>query len=384
MKFEFSTVPKIIFGQGIFNSIGDLAKDFGIQILVVSGAPADLTSKLLNLLSLDEKKNPIIKIHSEPTVDGVRDSLELARQISPDVIIGLGGGSTIDTAKVFSALLTNPGDITDYLEVVGKNKPLTHPSRPLIAIPTTAGTGSEVTRNAVISSAEYKIKVSLRSDFLFPRTALIDPELTISLPPQITAFTGLDALTQLIEAFTSNNSNPITDSLCKEGISRISRSFYNVYNSGSEIESREDMAIGALFSGISLANAKLGAVHGLAGPIGGEISAHHGAICASLLANVMEANISALSSLSQYHSILDRYSLIGQLLNGNHSASAQEGVEWVRTFCLYAGIQSLSGLGLTETKFPVIIEKAIKSSSMKGNPITLSESELRSILQRSF
>jgi alcohol dehydrogenase class IV len=281
-------------------------------------------------------------------------------------------------------MLTNPGDITEYMEVIGSNKPFTVSSLPLIAIPTTAGTGSEVTRNAVIGSPGYQVKVSLRSPFLLPRIALIDPELTISLPPSITAYTGLDALTQLIEAYTCQNPNPITDCLCKEGIQRIAHSIYQAYDKGTEIKAREDLSLGALFSGIALANAKLGAVHGFAAPIGGEINAHHGAICASLLANVMEANISVLTFQSAGYQALERYETIGKLLTGDPNATIYHGIEWIRAFCSHAGIKSLSSLGLTEAQFPSIIEKAQKASSMKGNPITLSEAELRNILQKSL
>jgi alcohol dehydrogenase class IV len=336
------------------------------------------------LLNLSEANCSLIKIDNEPTVTVVREVVEFARKISTNLVIGIGGGSALDTAKSTAALLTNLGDVTDYLQVAGLNKPLIHPSLPLIAIPTTSGTGSEVTRNAVIGYPLHHVKVSLRSHHLLPRIALVDPELTISVPPCITAITGLDALTQLIEPFTSNSPNPLTDAICLEGIRRIAHSLSQAYTDGKDLHAREDMSLASLFSGLALANAKLGAVHGLAGPIGGQIPAPHGAICASLLPHVMAANISALTDRFPDHPALERYAMVGRLLSGNPDANAETAIQWVQNFCLHAKIQSLSTFGLTESHFSTIIEKSLKASSMKGNPITLTENELRNILQRSL
>ena len=384
MEFEFSTAAKIIFGNGKLNSISALIEEHSPRVLIVSGAPEEISDRLLNQLDLQGVNFTFIKIDQEPTVDVVREVVELARVELTNLLIGIGGGSALDTAKATAALLTNPGDITDYLEVIGLNKPLNNPSLPLIAIPTTSGTGSEVTRNAVIGSPEHQVKVSLRSPHLLPRIALVDPELTISVPPSITAITGLDALTQLIEPFTCSSPNPLTDAFCQEGIQCIAHSFFKAYDDGSNLRAREDMSLASLFSGFALANAKLGAVHGLAGPIGGEIPAHHGAICASLLPNVMEANISALIHRYPSNPTLERYAKVGKLLSGNPAATTETAVQWIRTFCQHAKIQPLSSFGLNESHFSKIIEKALKASSMKGNPITLIEDELRNILQRSL
>ena len=312
------------------------------------------------------------------------DFIDLARQKSTKLLIGIGGGSAMDTAKTIAALVTNPGDVIDYLEVIGQNKPLNTPALPIVAIPTTAGTGSEVTRNAVIGSLAHHVKVSLRSPYLLPRVALIDPELTLTVPPDVTAFTGLDALTQLIEPFTCNTPNPLTDALCREGILHIARSFTRAYDVGSNLQAREDMSLASFFSGLALANAKLGAVHGLAGSIGGEISAHHGVICARLLPEVMEANVNALNMRAACHPALVKYGEIGKLLTGNLEATVEHAIQWVRDISVHMKIPPLSAFGLSEAQFPKIIENALKASSMKGNPITLSETELRNILQRSL
>lgn len=384
MQFEFSTVAKIVFGAGMLNSIGALLEQYGARVLIVSGAPEELSNRLLNQLNIVGVYCSLIKIEHEPTVVVVREVVDLARKSVPSLIIGIGGGSALDTSKAIAALLTNPGDITEYLEVIGANKPLINPSLPLIAIPTTSGTGSEVTKNAVIGSPEHNIKVSLRSPYLLPQIALVDPELTISVPPSITATTGLDALTQLIEPFTCSSPNPLTDVLCLEGIHCVARSLWQAYDDGSNLNAREDMSLASLFSGLALANAKLGAVHGLAGPIGGEIPAQHAAICASLLPKVMSTNISALTNRSPGHPALERYAKIAKLLSGDPAAEADTVVHWVQAFCQHADIQTLSSFGLTESHFSKIIEKSFKASSMKGNAIILTEAELRNILQRSL
>lgn len=384
MQFEFSTPTRIIFGSGKLDSIGSLVTNFGERVLVISGAPAAISSRLIGLLEQVEITYSSVQVGNEPTVDDIRSILDIARQTPIDVIIGIGGGSALDVSKAISALLTNPGDISDYLEVIGTNKPLINPSVPLITIPTTAGTGAEVTRNAVIGSPAHHVKVSLRSPHLLPRIALVDPVLTLTLLPLITATTGLDALTQLIEPFTCISPNPLTDALCVEAIQRVANSLYKAFDHGDNLAAREDMSLAAMFSGLALANARLGAVHGLAGPIGGEIPAPHGSICAALLPHVMSANISALQARSPEHPALEHYSVISRLLSDDPSASVEAGIQWVKGFCAHAGVHPLSSYGMTEALFPKIIDKAYKSSSMKGNALTLSVSELRTILQMSL
>jgi alcohol dehydrogenase class IV len=264
MQFEFSTATKILFGPGRLNSIGKIANEFGKKALIVSGCPKAISGRLVNLLEAHEITCSYVKIDHEPTIDRIRELVDFAQKTSPDMLIAIGGGSALDSAKATAVLLSNPGDITDYLEVIGLNKPLVNPSIPLISIPTTSGTGSEVTRNAVLGSPTHQSKVSLRSPYLLPKLALVDPELILSVPPLITAYTGLDTLTQLIEPYTSNLSNPLTDSLCIEGIQRVSKSLFQAYDHGNDIQAREDMSLASLFSGLALANSRLGAVHGMA------------------------------------------------------------------------------------------------------------------------
>jgi len=381
MQFEFSTASRIIFGPGKLNSIGGLVREFGHKALIVSGSPQAISDRLINLLEAADINHSFVRVKTEPTIDAITELVGECQRAKPAVLIGIGGGSAIDSVKATAALVTNPGDITDYLEVIGRNQPLRNPALPVIAIPTTAGTGSEVTRNAVLGSSAQHIKVSLRSPYLLPRFALVDPELTISVPPATTASTGLDALTQLIEPFTSNIPNPITDALCREGIRRISHSFFTAFDLGSDPNARQDMSLASLLSGLAMANSRLGAVHGLAGPLGGEISAPHGAICACLLPYVMVTNLAALKERAPGHPALERYQVIAELLSGEAGVSAETGIAWIRDFRRHTHVLQLSAFGLNETQFERIIEKALISSSMKGNPITLSEVELRSILQ---
>lgn len=384
MQFEFATAIKIIFGPGRLNTIGNLVREYGKKAYIVSGCPKEISDRLISLLEAQEIASSFIKINQEPTIDSIRELVDLARGSSSDLVIGIGGGSALDSAKAIAALLSNPGDVTDYLEVIGLNKPLANPSVPLIAIPTTAGTGSEVTRNAVIGSPHDQVKVSLRSPYLLPRIALVDPELTLHVPPAVTASTGLDTLTQLIEPFTCNQPNPLIDALCREGIQRVAHSIFMAYDNGNDLHAREDMALASLFSGLALANARLGAVHGLAGPLGGEIDAPHGAICACLLPIVMETNLAAMIDRAADNPVLERYATIGKILSGDPAATADTGIQWVVNFCKVAKIRPLSEYGLSEAKFEIILENALKSSSMKGNPITLSKVELRNILQKSL
>jgi alcohol dehydrogenase class IV len=384
MQFEFSTASKIIFGSGMFTSVGEIVKRLGKKTLIVCGAPQYLLTKLKKLLDEESIVYTIYHTAGEPTINSIQDTLATIGQTTYASIIGIGGGSAIDTAKTISAMLTNPGDLTEYLEVIGFNKPLKFPTLPLIAIPTTAGTGSEVTKNAVIGIPTHRVKVSLRSDYLLPKISLIDPELTLSLPKNHTATTGLDALTQLIEAYTCLNPSPMIDPICIEGITRAARSFIKAYDDGDDLIARENMSLASLFSGIALANVKLGVVHGLAGVIGDITNAPHGAICASLLSTAMTVNITAIRNRMPNHPVLERYTKVGKVLTNDPSATAENASLWVRNFCHHVKIQPLKSLGLAESDFDDLIERTQQSSSMKGNPIILFNDEIRTILQNSM
>ena len=380
MNFELSTPQKIIFGAGRLNKLGQLVKPFGSHALVLSGLDQTKTSFLVDLLSQENIQSSIHPVTGEPTDDSINAAVDLARKRKVEFVIGFGGGSALDTAKAVAILSTNPGELSDYLEVIGRGLPLTQPGIPFIAIPTTAGTGSESTKNAVIQVLQKKTKVSLRSDRMLAKLALIDPDLTISLPPRITADTGLDALTQVIEPYVCNNPNPVTDSFCREGMQRASKSLRKSFTDGNDREARSDMCIASLMGGLALANARLGAVHGFAGPIGGMFAAPHGAVCARLLPFTMEMNIRALEERDAANPALERYRQIASYLTGDLDALPLAGVEWVYKLCQDLQVAPLATFGVSREYIPEIVEKASQASSMKGNPLELTREELTEIL----
>jgi alcohol dehydrogenase class IV len=319
-------------------------------------------------------------VTGEPTVELARTGIVAAREHGADVVAAIGGGSVIDTAKSIAMLLGNGGDPLDYLEVVGSGRPITRPAAPCVAVPTTAGTGAEVTANAVLASPDHGIKASLRSPLMIPRVAVVDPGLTVSCPPPVTAASGLDALTQCLEPFVSVRANPLTDGLAREGLRRAGAGLRAAYTDGSDLAAREDMAICSLLGGIALANAKLGAVHGLAGVIGGTAHVPHGLACAALLAPVTEANVRALRSAPPGHPALDRYAEAARLITGNPSASIADGLTWIRETVSLLGVPRLAESGIGPQDAGDIAAKAARSSSMQGNPVPLDHSDLRAIL----
>jgi alcohol dehydrogenase class IV len=384
MRFEFSTARRVLFGPGVSREAGALARAFGNRALVVTGRDTARAQFLTSLLRENQVSSLLFPVAGEPSVDTVRQGAALARTENCRLIISLGGGSALDAGKAIAAMLANPGDVLDYLEVIGGGKSLGKPSAPFIAVPTTAGTGTEVTRNAVLASPEHRQKVSLRGASMLPSVALVDPELTWGLPPAITAGTGLDALTQLIEPYVCLRANPMTDALCVEGMRRVARSLRVVFEDGRNAGAREDMAVASLFGGMALANAGLGAVHGFAGAIGGMFNAPHGAICAALLPRVMEANLRALRRREPRHEALTRYEQIARLLTGKAAATADDGAAWVGKLARDLQIKPLGVYGMRREDVPEVIEKGARASSMKANPIVLAPEEQREILGRAL
>lgn len=381
MIFEFATVTQVIFGAGKLREIDSLVKPLGNRALVVTGRDPNRADNLFGFLRQAGVSAAAFSVSGEPEISTIERGVALARSEQCDFVIGFGGGSAIDAAKAIAAMLTNEGELLDYLEVIGRGKALTKPSAPFIAIPTTAGTGSEVTRNAVLASPQHKVKVSLRSPLMLAKVALIDPELTYDLPPAITASTGLDALTQLIEPYVCSRANPLTNGLCREGIVRAARSLRIACTDGKNKAAREDMAVASLFGGFALANAGLGAVHGFAGPIGGMYPAPHGAICAALLPHVMATNFRALRERASSSEILQRYDEVARLLTGITQATADEGVNWIAALVRDLQIPRLSSYGLKPEHVADVVAKAAKASSMKANPIVLTAGELAGTLR---
>lgn len=359
-RFEFATAQRIIFGRGTVCELPDLCASFGRRTLLVTGSRPQQWDTRLSYVGIKS-------IGGEPTTQDIASGVELAKQLNADVIVAIGGGSVVDAGKAIAAMSTQPGDLMRYIEVIGEGKPLDADPLPLIAVPTTAGTGAEATRNAVIASEQHRVKASLRHLSMLPRVALIDPALAIDVPPNITAASGMDAFTQCLEAFVCLRAQPMTDALCLDGIQRAIRSLEHAFQNGPDLDAREDMALCALNSGIALANAGLGAVHGFAAPIGGMFHAPHGAVCAALLAPVWEANSKRAQSRTKFDQI-------DALLDG-------DAISWLHALTARLQIPKLSTWGVQNADLDEIARKAAVASSMKANPVSLTHDDLVAILR---
>jgi alcohol dehydrogenase class IV len=377
--FDFATAGRILFKPGAAAELPKIALQFGTRALIVSGRSSERCEPFAAAMHDAGMEVSLYGIDGEPTVDAVRWGVQAARE-SADLIIAFGGGSAIDGGKAIAILATNSGEPLDYLEVVGAGKPLENPPLPFIAVPTTAGTGSEVTRNAVLGSPEHGVKASLRSPMMLPKVALIDPELTFGLPPAITASTGLDALTQLIEPYVAGRANAMVDLFCVEGMRRVAASLPGAWRDGTNRDARTSMSFASLLGGLSLANAGLGVVHGFAAPLGGMFDAPHGALCAAVLPHGMAMNIRALRERAPDHAALRRYQEIARILTGNPGAQPEDGAAWVAGLCRQLEIPALGSYGISTDQIPSVVEKAAKASSMKANPLALTTEELTGIL----
>jgi len=377
--FEFATVGRIMTGPGRAAELPGVLAGLGSRVLVCTGANPARHAGLLAGLGLPAAVFPVA---GEPTVHLARAAVAAAREHGADVVAAIGGGSVIDTGKAVAMLLGNGGDPLDYLEVVGSGRPITRPAAPCVTVPTTAGTGAEVTANAVLAVPEHGVKASLRSLLMLPRVALIDPLLTVSCPPSVTAASGLDALTQCLEPFVSPRATPLTDGLAREGLRRAGAALRTAYADGADLGARADMAVCSLLGGMALANAKLGAVHGLAGVIGGTADVPHGVACAAVLGPVIDANVRALRSRppGADQDPLDRYTEATRLLTGDPAATIEEGLAWIRETLALLEVPGLAAFGLGPQDFDEIAAKALTSSSMQGNPVSLSHDDLKAIL----
>jgi alcohol dehydrogenase class IV len=381
LTFEFATAGRIIAGAGRTAELPQLLAGLGSRLLVCTGADTSRHAGLLAGLGLPAA---VVTVAGEPTVELARTAAAAAREHAADVVVAIGGGSVIDTGKAVAMLLANGGDPLDYLEVIGAGRAITRPAVPCVAVPTTAGTGAEVTANAVLASPAHQVKASLRSRLMIPSVALIDPQLTVSCPAAVTAASGLDALTQCLEPLVCVRASPLTDGLAREGLRRAGAGLRAAYADGSDLQARTDMAICSLLGGMALANAKLGAVHGLAGVIGGTAEVPHGIACAALLAPVIEANVRALRSGPPGHPALERYAQAARLLTGDDAASIQDGVAWIRETLALLAVPGLAAFGIGPQQAGDIAARAIGSSSMQGNPVPLSTDALQAIVAQAL
>jgi alcohol dehydrogenase class IV len=381
--FEFATAGRIIFGVGKLAELSGVVRSLGNRVLVVCGGRVDRAQPAIDLLRQAGCDVSTFSIPGEPEVGWIEEGAAIARKAGCEVVVGFGGGSALDAAKAIAALATNARPVFDYLEVIGKGQALDIPALPIATVPTTAGTGAEVTRNAVLSSKEHRVKASLRSAHMLPRVAIVDPELTYNLPPELTASTGMDALTQVIEPFVSSRANPMVDALCREAIPRIARALPRVFKTANDIEARRDMSLASLFGGLALANAGLGAVHGFAAPIGGMFPVPHGAVCAALLPEVMRMNME-VAQVDGHSETVSRYDQVAQMLTGLPAARGIDGVEFVKDLCRSLSIPRLREFSIIMADLPEIAQKAAQASSMKANPVLLSQAELVDILEATW
>jgi len=457
VSFELATATRILFGPGrLAETPGAIAALGARRALLVTGRSARHSAAFQEALGARGIAAVVFPVAGEPSVDLAREGVARALAERCDAVIAMGGGSALDCGKAIAALAANGGDPLDYLEVLGRGRPLTLPSLPFVAIPTTAGTGSEVTRNAVLGSREAQVKASLRSPLMLARLAVVDPDLLAGAPPFVLASSGLDALSQLVEPYLSARANPLTDALAREGICRSARSLRRaclmseqaappdaspqrvgrravnergacggaavderaemseqaappdaspqrvgrraVNERGAcaaqpltssrldapDAAAREDLALASLFGGLCLANAGLGAVHGFAAPVGGMFSAPHGAVCAALLAPALDVNLRALRARAPEHPATGRFRELAAWLTGRVDAAPEDGIAWIAELCRALHIPGLAHHGMTAADVPAVVSKAKAASSMRANPIALTDGELTEIAERSL
>ncbi|MBI4906516.1 MAG: iron-containing alcohol dehydrogenase [Acidobacteria bacterium] len=384
MQFEFATAGRVVFGAGSVKKLPAAVRAFGRRVLVVTGRDPDRAAGAMESMRRESITCSPFGVSGEPELERVSEGVATARNENCDVVVSIGGGSPIDAGKAIAVLLTNPGGALEYLEVIGRGRPLTEAPVPFIAVPTTAGTGSEVTRNAVLASREHQVKASLRSPAMLPRLAIVDPELTNDLPRSLTASTGLDALTQLIEPYVSIRANAMTDPLCRDGIARAVRALPRAFRNGRDVEARSEMALASLLGGMALANAGLGAVHGFAAPIGGTFHAPHGAVCAALLPHSVEVNLRALRERAPQSRAIGRYGEVAAMLTGNPNARPEDAIDPLLALCREFGVPQLSEYGIGPQHVDPLCAKASEASSMKANPIVLTRAELAGLLTRAI
>lgn len=390
-KFQLLLPRKIIFDAGSIKRLAKEILSFGDNVLLITGKNSLERSENLKkvLVSFEEEKinYHIVKVSGEPTCKLVDGIVSEFKSNMPSVVVSIGGGSVVDVGKAVSAMLTEEGSVADYLEVLG-TKSLSGNKIPFIACPTTAGTGSEMTKNAVIKKEEIgESKRSIRHDNLVPDVAVIDPELTLNCPKKVTMQSGLDAFSQLVEAYTCTNANEFTDSLILNAIKRMAKSLILACtDKGNDIQVRKDISYAAMISGIGLANAGLSTVHGFAGVIGGMYDAPHGAVCASLLWAANVVNMQRIKDYDPNNEAAHKYAMLGSILSGidydedKHEVLFRAVSETLEKWREILKIPHLSDFGVTKDDFWKILEK----SSQKANPVELTESEMEKILEMSL
>lgn len=377
--FNFMTSGRVVFGAGALVNSLSLIRQYGYSVLLVTGKGTQRSSVILDYLDQQKLRYQHIVIGNEPNITMVEEAATMGRKFRPEVVVAFGGGSVIDMGKALAAVIPNQGNVYDYVETLGRAVPLKTRPLPIVAIPTTAGTGSEVTQNAVLRSGQDKLKVSLRDPDMLPRLAIIDPTLTYGTSRDVSARGAMDSFTHLMEAYVCNQPNPFSDMLCEEGFRRISRSLVEACLYDSH-KARQDLSFAAMLGGMALANAKLGAVHGLASALGGELNAPHGVITARLAPLVMRENILNAEANNQ-KVVLERYQKMAQMLTMKSNANVYDGVQWVESVLATLGIPSLTEFGMCHTRFDEVADNALKSEDIGGNNGQIDKQRMITILE---
>ena len=387
--FNIARLPRIVFGQGVIARLPELAATFGANALVVTGARSFQDSPywegLLTGLKARNVRWEVVRVAGEPSPQLVDDAVNSHRGGHWDVVIGIGGGSALDAAKAIAGLLIPGNSVLDHLEGVGPERPYVGPAVPFIAVPTTAGTGSEATKNAVLSTqGPNGFKKSFRDEKLVAEYAIIDPDLLASCPRTVLAANGMDAFTQLLEAYVSSRANPMTDALALSGLEAARDGLLPWYEGTDDpVACRSRMAYAALLSGIALAQVGLGSVHGLASPLGAFFPIPHGVVCGTLVAAATRVNVAALRGRAPDSPALRKYADVGRLLVRRDladrdaiAALAETLDDWTRRLQL----PRLSAFGIGQADFPRIVANS-RGSSMKTNPVVLTDAELSAVLE---
>jgi alcohol dehydrogenase class IV len=384
VRFDLAVPADVRFGAGRVSEVPEAFAGLGAsRVLVITGRTTSRADAIRAALTEADIASVVFGVATEPSIERARAAIELISETGCDAVLGFGGGSALDVAKAAAVLATSGTDPVEHLEVIGAGRPIERPGLPCIAVPTTAGTGSEVTRNSVLSGGG--VKASLRSPLMLPKVAVVDPDLLVGVPPPTIAASGMDALSQLIEPLLSARANPFTDALARDGIRRSARSLRRAYQEGMEDpDVREDLALASLFGGMCLANSGLGAVHGIAAAAGARLSAPHGAVCAAVLAAAMEVNLQALREKAPDHPALLRMAEIAGLLTGQPDANPDDAIAWLQELTAALSIPGLASYRLAEDEIPAVVSAAQKASSMRGNPIELSDEEVSEIVTRSL
>jgi alcohol dehydrogenase class IV len=385
VRFDLAVPTDIRFGAGRVGEVPQALVELGAnRVMVITGRTTSRADAVRSTLNDAGISTLVFGVATEPSIERVRAAVALLAEGGCDAVLGFGGGSALDVAKAAAVLATSGSDPMDHLEVIGAGRRIERAGLPCVAVPTTAGTGSEVTRNSVLSGGG--VKASLRSPLLLPKVALVDPEQLVGVPKPTIAASGMDALSQLIEPLLSQRANPFTDALARDGIRRSARSLGRAYQEGMDDDAgvREDLALASLFGGVCLANSGLGAVHGLAAAAGARLSAPHGAVCAAVLAAAMDVNLRALRERAPGHPALRRMDEVAALLTDRSDATPEDAIVWLEELTSALSIPGLASYGLDQNQISAVVAAAQKASSMRGNPIALSDEEVGEIVAGSL